>query len=77
MLLAGMGEQGLPAGEIARKLRVSVSALSSHLRVLAQSEMIEGRRDGRTIFYSFVPKAMSDLLAHLEFSSRAPTAPKK
>src|SRR5258707_14438029 len=44
--------EGLPAGTIARRLRLPGPTLSFHLNVLAAAELIEPRKNGRSISYS-------------------------
>jgi ArsR family transcriptional regulator len=43
---------GLPAGAIARRLGLPGPTLSFHLDVLAASEMVQARKNGRSILYS-------------------------
>ncbi len=50
-LLVRHEPDGLPAGEIARRLDVPHNTLSSHLAVLARAELVVGRRDSRQIIY--------------------------
>ena len=40
-------KEGRPATELARPFRVSLPAISRHLRVLENARLIERRRDGR------------------------------
>jgi len=42
---------GLPAGEIAKRLDVVQNTMSSHLAVLARSGLIHSRRKGRIVEY--------------------------
>ncbi len=64
-LLVQAGPGGLPAGEIAERLRMPASTLSFHVKSLAQAGLIESRQDGRFIFYSASFSAMTDLIAFL------------
>src|SRR3546814_5790497 len=50
-LLASAGEEGLAAGEIARRLGVQQSTLSDHLRALAAAGVVIFDRKGRSIIY--------------------------
>jgi ArsR family transcriptional regulator len=43
---------GLPAGTIARRLRLPGPTLSFHLNVLAATELVKPRKNGRSISYS-------------------------
>jgi DNA-binding transcriptional ArsR family regulator len=64
-LLVRAGEEGLPAGEIARALAIPHNTLSTHLATLAQGGMVRSRRDGRSIIYSVDFAGTRALLAFL------------
>jgi ArsR family transcriptional regulator, arsenate/arsenite/antimonite-responsive transcriptional repressor len=51
-LLVRHAPDGLPAGTIARRLRLPGPTLSFHLNVLAAAELIEPHKNGRSISYS-------------------------
>src|SRR5215472_5929498 len=51
-LLVQNAPSGLPAGEIARRLKLPGPTLSFHLNILAATELIEPHRNGRSISYS-------------------------
>jgi len=50
-LLVQHAPAGLPAGEIARRLKLPAPTLSFHLNILSAPGLIESRRDGRSISY--------------------------
>ena len=52
---------GLPAGEIARRLGVAQNTMSAHLKTLASAGLVAGSRSGKVIAY----KANADLLSEL------------
>jgi DNA-binding transcriptional ArsR family regulator len=52
---------GLPAGEIARRLAVAQNTMSAHLKTLASAGLVAGNRSGKVIAY----KADPDLLCRL------------
>lgn len=64
-LLVGCGHDGLPAGQIAERLGVPNATLSFHLKELLNAGLVDQRRDGRSIIYSFNVEAMRALLAYL------------
>ncbi|HEX3430753.1 MAG TPA: metalloregulator ArsR/SmtB family transcription factor [Rhizomicrobium sp.] len=64
-LLVRAGPEGLPAGEIARKLDTAPNTMSAQLSVLSNAGLIRDRRDGRSIIYSVDFSATSDLLIFL------------
>jgi DNA-binding transcriptional ArsR family regulator len=65
-LLVKAGADGLAAGAIAAALEnCSASRVSFHLNHLEHSGLIESRREGRSIIYSAIFPALSDLVAFL------------
>ncbi|MFC4729738.1 metalloregulator ArsR/SmtB family transcription factor [Coralloluteibacterium thermophilus] len=50
-LLVEHAPDGLPAGEVARRLAVPQNTLSAHLAVLAAAKLVAATRDGRSIVY--------------------------
>lgn len=64
-LLVRYAPLGLPAGEIARHLRLPGPTLSFHLNVLAAAELLEQHKSGRSIRYSPRLEAVSGLAAFL------------
>ena len=51
-LLVQAGPEGLPAGEIARRLEVPAPTLSFHLRALLHAGLVSSARDGRSLYYA-------------------------
>jgi ArsR family transcriptional regulator, arsenate/arsenite/antimonite-responsive transcriptional repressor len=51
-LLVRHAPNGLPAGTIARRLRLPSPTLSFHLNVLAAAELVQPHKNGRSIAYS-------------------------
>lgn len=64
-LLASVGNDGLPAGEVARRLGVQQNTLSDHLRALARAGILTSERKSRTIIYRTNPNVLGDLVAFL------------
>jgi ArsR family transcriptional regulator, arsenate/arsenite/antimonite-responsive transcriptional repressor len=64
-LLVRAGNDGLPAGKIAEELGVPAATMSFHLKELAAAELVEQRREGRSIIYSLNIESMQTLLAFL------------
>lgn len=64
-LLVQAGAAGMAAGAIAEKLRIAPSSLSFHLAQLAQANLVQQRREGRSIIYSADYAAMNGLMAFL------------
>lgn len=64
-LLVQAGPNGLPAGEIARRLGILPNTLSASLNILSQAGLVASRREGRSIIYTAEYAAMRGLLAFL------------
>lgn len=64
-MLMAEGPQGLTAGDIADRLAVPASSLSSHLAVLERARLLNSRRDSRHIFYAVDIGGTRDLVAFL------------
>lgn len=64
-LLMGHEPDGLPAGEIARRLGVPQNTMSSHLAVLARAGLIDAERQSRSIIYRAVVDRVRELTSFL------------
>ena len=64
-LLVEAGDEGLPAGQIARTLGIPHNTLSSHLGILQQAGLVQSQRHGRSIIYAIAVAGMRELLAFL------------
>ena len=64
-LLVRAGHDGLPAGEIAAALDVLPNTLSAQLNILSNANLIEGKRQGRSIIYTANYDAISGLIVFL------------
>ncbi len=64
-LLVKMAPHGLPAGEIAKRLKVVQNTMSAHLGVLARCGLICAQRKGRTVEYVVDYKAVRGFLVFL------------
>ncbi len=64
--------QELPAGEIARHFEVSRSAISQHLKILEEADLVTVRQAGTSRFYRANPDGLEELRNFLEgfWSSR-------
>lgn len=90
-LLVKQGGDGLPAGQIAKRLKIPAATMSFHLKELTQAGLIEQRREGRSLIYSLDTAATRQLLEFLvqdccqghpelcepQLISIAPSGPKK
>lgn len=64
-LLVEAGGEGVPAGEIARRLDVPHNTMSSHLAQLTRAGLIRSRRESRSIIYMADLAGLRALLAFL------------
>lgn len=64
-LLVQAGPEGLPAGRIAEALDVPNSSLSFHLGQLADADLVQQRREGRSLIYTANFSAMQGLVDFL------------
>ena len=51
-LLVEAGAEGMPAGDIARRLGTPHNTMSSHLAVLARAGLVTSRRQSRSVIYA-------------------------
>ena len=64
-LLVVAGPEGVPAGEIARALKLAPSVLTFHFDRLRMAELVTARRDGRSVIYAANFETMNALLGFL------------
>lgn len=64
-LLVREQPEGLPAGEIARRLVVPHNTLSAHLAILARAGWVRSARQGRSIIYRASLEHMKELILFL------------
>ena len=55
----------LPAGEIANKFPVSGAAVSKHLSVLRDADLIRDAREGKYIYYELNTSVLEDVMLWL------------
>lgn len=65
-LLVQAGEDGLSAGAIAEQLGMPASSLSFHLAHMQAAEMVNQRRDGRSLIYTINFECMEALMEYLQ-----------
>jgi len=67
-LVAASGPDGLPAGEIARRLDVPQNTLSGHLAILTRAGILTAQRKSRFIIYKANVQAIQNLISFLDRS---------
>jgi DNA-binding transcriptional ArsR family regulator len=65
-ILGLIRDQELSAGEIASRFEVSRPAISQHLKVLREAELLDERRDGTRRLYRARPEGLAELREFLE-----------
>ena len=55
-------EGRLPAGEIANRFSVSSAAVSKHLAVLREADLIRDTREGKYIFYELNASVLEEIM---------------
>src|SRR5690349_10791749 len=64
-LLVGAEPEGVPAGEVARRLAVPHNTMSSHLAVLTRAGLVRSERRSRSIIYRAELGRLRNLAAFL------------
>ena len=64
-LLMEYEPEGLPAGEIARRLDVPQNTMSTHLAILSRAGLIEAERHSRSIIYRAVVGRVREIASFL------------
>jgi ArsR family transcriptional regulator len=64
-LLVEQGPEGMAAGQVAEKLKVSPATLSFHFKTLSHAGLIESRQEGRFIYYAANFAVMNSMVAYL------------
>ncbi len=64
-LLVQAGPQGIPAGQIAERLGLPAATLSFHLNQLKQADLVQFRRESRSLIYTAAYTTMNALMSYL------------
>ena len=64
-LLVEKGPEGMPAGVIAERLALPNATLSFHLKELSHARLVQGRQEGRFIYYSASFATVNSLVDYL------------
>jgi ArsR family transcriptional regulator, arsenate/arsenite/antimonite-responsive transcriptional repressor len=64
-LLIAHEPEGLPAGDVARRLDVPHNTMSTHLGILSRAGLIRATRHSRSIIYRAKPEAVAALASYL------------
>jgi len=64
-LLVATGPEGMAAGKVADRLKVSPATLSFHFKTLSHAGLLESRQDGRFIYYAANFAVMNGMVEYL------------
>ena len=64
-LLVSAGPEGLAAGQVSKKLKVSPATLSFHFKTLSHAGLVESRQDGRFVYYAANFTVMNGMVDYL------------
>lgn len=64
-LLVSAGPQGMAAGAIAKKLKVSPATLSFHFKTLSHAGLVASRQEGRFVYYAANFEVMNGMVDYL------------
>lgn len=64
-LLIQAGSKGMAAGDIAKTVGIPKNTLSSHLAILARANLIQARKEGRSMIYAVDLEGTRALLSFL------------
>ena len=64
-LLVKAGPNGLPAGQIAAKLKIPPATLSFHFKELSNAGLLVSRKQGRSVIYSMDVRGIKGLMGFL------------
>ncbi|MGA7936407.1 MAG: metalloregulator ArsR/SmtB family transcription factor [Kovacikia sp.] len=64
-LLVQAGPEGIPAGQIGERLGLPAATLSFHLNQLRQANLVQYRRESRSLIYTAAYTSMNALMGYL------------
>lgn len=64
-LLVERGTEGMAAGQVAEKLKVSPATLSFHFKTLSHAGLLDSRQDGRFVYYTANFTVMHGMVEYL------------
>lgn len=75
LLLTQEGENGLPAGTIAERLKIPSATLSFHLSQLSAAGLVKSQKEGRMVIYTANLKRLKKLVKFLTAYAPKKNAP--
>lgn len=64
-LLVARGPEGMAAGQVAEKLKVSPATLSFHFKTLSHAGLLDSRQEGRFVYYTANFTVMHGMVEYL------------
>jgi DNA-binding transcriptional ArsR family regulator len=65
MIMCVLSEGEISVGDLNKRIKLSQSALSQHLAVLREQDLVQTRRESQTIFYRLRDTAAMNIIAML------------
>jgi DNA-binding transcriptional ArsR family regulator len=65
MIMCVLSEGEVSVGQLNQRIKISQSALSQHLAVLREQDLVQTRRESQTIYYSLADTAAMSVIALL------------
>jgi DNA-binding transcriptional ArsR family regulator len=65
-ILVALKDHERAASDLAEPFRMTFAAISQHLRVLEEAELVSVRREGRQRFYQLDPKPLKDVVSWID-----------
>ena len=65
-ILVALKDRERAASDLAEPFRMTFAAISQHLRVLEEAELVSVRREGRQRFYQLDPKPLKDVVSWVD-----------
>jgi DNA-binding transcriptional ArsR family regulator len=65
-ILVALKDRERAAGDLAEPFHMTFAAISQHLRVLEEADLVSVRREGRQRFYQLAPKPLEDVVSWID-----------
>ena len=66
-ILSLLKEECLSAGDIAEHFEISAAAVSRHLSVLKDADLVRDRRDGKFVYYELNASVLEEILLWIAY----------
>jgi len=76
MIMCVLSEGEISVGDLNKRIKLSQSALSQHLAVLREQDLVQTRRESQTIYYRLRDTAAMNIIEMLHATYCRPGAPR-